>query len=215
MSEPHSTASTVSRKPAKPYPEFPLTAHPAGYWCKKIRGRIVYFGKWDDPDGALQKYLEQKDALHAGRTQRPDPDALTVKDLCNQFLNLKQQLVDSGELSPRTWTDYKDACDALVGAVGKQRLLSDLAADDFTSLRTKMAKKWGPHRLAKTVQCVRSAFKFAYDAGLIPTPLRSDRDSRDPARRPCVWNGLRMGRACLRPGSYGRCLMPRARRSKP
>ena len=39
-----------ANKPAKPYPEFPLTAHPAGYWCKKIRGKIHYFGPWDDPD---------------------------------------------------------------------------------------------------------------------------------------------------------------------
>jgi hypothetical protein len=38
-------------KPSKPYPEPPLTAHPAGYWCKKIRGKLHYFGKWEDPDG--------------------------------------------------------------------------------------------------------------------------------------------------------------------
>jgi integrase len=144
---------------------------------------LHYFGPWSDPDGALKKYLEQRDALHAGRAPRSDPDALTVKDLCNQFLNLKQQLVDSGELSPRTWTDYKDACDALVSAFGKQRLLSDLAADDFPSLRTKMAKKWGPHRLAKTIQCSRSAFKFAYDAGLIPTPLRFGPGFKGPSKK--------------------------------
>src|SRR5882724_775560 len=68
MSEHHPTAPAASVKPAKPYPEFPLTAHPAGYWCKKIRGKLHYFGPWDDPDGALAKYLEQKDDLHAGST---------------------------------------------------------------------------------------------------------------------------------------------------
>src|SRR5215472_16641636 len=105
MSDVHPTPSPVRNKPAKPYPEFPLTAHPAGYWVKKIRGRLHYFGKWSDPDGALQKYLEQKDDLHAGRTPRPDPSALSVKDACNSFLNAKQALLDAGELSPRTWVE--------------------------------------------------------------------------------------------------------------
>ena len=47
MSDTHSTVSAVPdkpKKPAKPYAEYPLTAHPAGYWCKKIRGKIHYFG---------------------------------------------------------------------------------------------------------------------------------------------------------------------------
>jgi hypothetical protein len=79
MPERHST------KPAKPSPEFPLTAHPAGYWCKKIRGKLHYFGPRFDPkdadtaagaaDAALTEYLDQKDALHAGRKPRPDAEA--------------------------------------------------------------------------------------------------------------------------------------------
>src|SRR3989442_9625908 len=101
MSEDHSTAPAVPSKPlkpSKPYPEFPLTAHPAGYWCKKIRGKLHYFGRWNDPDGALKKYLEQKDALHAGRAPHQDPESITVKDVANSFLTTKQALVDAGEL---------------------------------------------------------------------------------------------------------------------
>src|SRR5262249_60332281 len=107
MSEQNPTVSTAPVKPAKPSkpskpsPEFPLTAHPAGHWCKKIRGKIHYFGRWDDPDAALQKYLETKDALHAGKTPRPDAGALTIKDVANHFLNTNLEHQDSGQLSPR------------------------------------------------------------------------------------------------------------------
>src|SRR5262249_17933157 len=97
--------ATETAKPAKPYPEFPLTAHPAGYWCKKIRGKLHYFGPWADPDAALAKYLAQKDALHAGRKPREDLEGATVKDLCNQFLNAKAASRDAGELAPRSWQD--------------------------------------------------------------------------------------------------------------
>lgn len=107
MSESDSTTPASPGKPAKPskpYPEVPLTAHPPGYRCRKIRGKIHYFGPWDDPDAALTKYLEQKDALHAGRKPRPETEGLTAKELCNQFLNAKQALVDSGELLARLLT---------------------------------------------------------------------------------------------------------------
>src|SRR5216684_8600943 len=101
MSADHSTVPAPSSKPVrpkKPFAEFPLFPHQAGVWAKKIRGKLHYFGPWSDPDGALQKYLEQKEALHAGRTPRPETAALTVKALCNHFLNAKQARVEAGEL---------------------------------------------------------------------------------------------------------------------
>jgi 2'-5' RNA ligase len=47
---------------------FPLHLHKTGQWAKKIRGRRVYFGQ--DKESALKKYLEQREALEAGRTPR-------------------------------------------------------------------------------------------------------------------------------------------------
>src|SRR6516165_694505 len=105
MSDSKSTAPASSGKPAKPSkprPDFPLFPHATGRWAKKIRGKMHYFGPWSDPDGALTKYLEEKDHLHAGRTPRQDPQTLSVKGLANLFLNGKNEAVIRGELSPRT-----------------------------------------------------------------------------------------------------------------
>src|SRR5262245_29345834 len=121
MSDSHPTdpaAAGKPNRPEKPTPDFPLFPHAAGVWAKKIRGKLYYFGKWDDPQGALAKYLEQKVALHAGRKPREDAEGLTVKELVNRFLNAKQALVDAGELTTLTWGDYKTACDEIIGALG-------------------------------------------------------------------------------------------------
>ena len=37
--------------------KFPLTLHPTGQYCKKIKGRIRYFGT--DKKQALERYLGQ------------------------------------------------------------------------------------------------------------------------------------------------------------
>ncbi|HWG41344.1 MAG TPA: tyrosine-type recombinase/integrase [Gemmataceae bacterium] len=186
MSDTDSTSpvrSGKSAKPNKPYPDFPLFPHAAGVWAKKIRGKLHYFGKWDDPDAALDSYMKQKEDLHAGRTPRPDADAMTVKDVANAFLNHKQALLDAGELSPRTWTEYKATTDLLITRLGKSRLVDDLRPDDFAALRKHMAAKWGAHRLAKIIQYVRSVFKYAYDAEMIDRPLRFGPGFQRPAKK--------------------------------
>ena len=54
-------------KPVKPNPSFPLTPHNNGQWCKKIRGKVHFFGVWGDQQAALDNYLRQAADLHAGR----------------------------------------------------------------------------------------------------------------------------------------------------
>jgi integrase len=186
MSENNSIApapSSKPTKPTKPYPDFPLTAHPVGQWCKKIRGKIHYFGSWEDPDAALAKYLEQKDDLHAGRTPRQQTDCLTVKVLVNAFLNFKKALQENGEISPRTFSGYIDACDRVVAAFGKTSLVIDLRSEDFATLRRRLATRRGPKWLGNTIQNIRCLFKYAYDAGLIDKPIRFGPEFKRPSKK--------------------------------
>jgi integrase len=165
MSDNHSTMPATSGKPAKPYEGFPLFPHASGQWAKKIRGKLHYFGKWDDWRAALDDYDKQKDALHAGRKPRPDADAVTVKEVVNTFLTLKKEKLDAGELSAHTWAKYKTATDEVISALGKTRLVADLDAQDFAKLRKRMAAKWGVYRLGDMIQHVRSLFKHGPDSG--------------------------------------------------
>jgi hypothetical protein len=125
MSDAHSIADTPQGKPAKPArprPDFPLVLHSAGVWAKKIRGKMHYFGPWSRPDGARKKYDAQRDELHASRKPCEATDGVTVKEAVKEFLYATDILVENGELSKRTWADYKEACDLVVSNFGKGRL---------------------------------------------------------------------------------------------
>jgi hypothetical protein len=56
--------------------------------------------------------------------------------------------------------------------LGEHRLVSDLDPQDFAALKNKLAAKNGPARMGTIVQVIRSAFKFAFESGLIDKPVR-------------------------------------------
>src|SRR5262249_16678237 len=141
----HVRCSSYSvREAEQALPRLPLVSPPYQAVGEENPGTMHYFGPWDDPDGALKKYLEQKDALHSGRKPREDTGGLTVKELCNRYLNHKQTKLDAGEIAPRTWGNCKEAADLLVSHFGKGRLVADLVSGDFAGLRSKMTRQWGP-----------------------------------------------------------------------
>ncbi len=176
---------TAAGKAAKPHKDFPLFPHATGRWAKKVRGKFHYFGRTaDDPDGqaAINLWLDQKDDLLAGRTPRIAGEGLTVRDLCNRFLTVKQSLADTGEITQRYFEALYANCELMVKQFGRNRLVSDLAADDFEALRASLAKSRGAWALSGTIAKIRSAFKYAYEAGLIDQPVRYGPNFKRPSK---------------------------------
>lgn len=172
-----------SDRPKKPYPKFPLTPHASGAWQKKIRGRIFYFGRWgrirngkmerlpgDGWKEALELYKAQADDLHAGKTPRNTKE-LSLKELCNRFLTVKLRKVESGELSPRTLAEYRLTAARLIAFFREDRLVGDLAADDFELLRADIAKGCGLVRLGNEITRCKSVFMYAAENKLINQPV--------------------------------------------
>ena len=174
---------SAPEKPEKPNPDFPLFPHATRRWAKKIKGRLHYFGHWDDPDGALDKYLREKDYLHNGKRVPVVTDGLTVGDLCNKFLTWKKQLMEAGELTPRSFGDYHRTCRFVVAAFGKWQLVDELDATDFQKLRVAMGKDRGPVTLSNEITRTRVVFKYADDQGLIARPVRFGPAFKKPTRK--------------------------------
>lgn len=162
-----------TKKPTKPYPDYPLFPHDNGQWAKKIRGKLRFFGTWKDPQAAVDLYDLQREALYAGRTPpTPGESALRVVDICNAFLLAKQSLWHSGDLSRRTLDDYSKTCEGLTKAFGTDRTIGSLLPADFDAHRESLSKRLGPVALGNEIVRVRSVFHYAYEAGLLEVPIR-------------------------------------------
>jgi integrase len=184
MSSANSIGKPQLIKPAKPTPNFPLFAHASGRWAKKIRGRLVYFGKWADPDAALTKYLTEADALHAGRSPSVDiAEGLTVRKLTGRFLTTKKRALEAGELSERSFHDYTTTCRRIEKSFGKSRLVADLRPADFERLRAAIGKTWGPVRIGNEVNRTRVVFNYAYKNGLLDRPMVFGEGFRRPSAK--------------------------------
>jgi hypothetical protein len=93
-----------------------MCAHPSGQWARKIKGKLFYFGVWADPDAALQQhdlaypYLKRDETPPL--TDAPKPgEPCTLAALANDFLDLKESRVRSGELTAlRLSQPEKNAC---------------------------------------------------------------------------------------------------------
>ncbi len=192
---------TIGGMVNKPQDDFPLFPHARGYWAKKVKGSLLYFGKVaDDLDGkkALAVWKEEKDyCLLNGRRPITGPTgAATVEEICNQFLAHKDALLHAGEITQRTYDEYLATGKRIAKAFGHKTSIDAVVADDFRHLRAAIAKEWGPVRLGNEIQRVRSVFKYAYDSGLIDKPPRFGADFKKPSakvlRQARAARGLRM-----------------------
>lgn len=160
-------------KPKKPYPDFPLTPHPAGVWAKRIKGHLYYFGPWADPEAALAKYLRERDFRQAGQEPPAENEIrLTMAQLCDQFLEAKDAKVQTGKLSRRMHFDYQRSCKALVKIVGRNTIVEAIRQRDFDRYAVKLAAGVSLGTFANRVRLARILFRFASESDLIPKRLK-------------------------------------------
>lgn len=167
-----SSTAAEPQRPEKPYPEYPLSVHASGKWCKKVRGRIYYFGAWDDPIRALNEWLAAKDHLIAGVDPKQKSDQFDIEWLVNAFLDSKEQQRQEGDLARVTFDDYFKTCQRIAKFFGKGRALATIDAPDFKRFRSTFSKTWGPTTVNSEIASVGVVFNFAYDYGGVEKPVR-------------------------------------------
>jgi hypothetical protein len=182
-------------KPLKPRPDFPLTAHRNGQWCKWIKppgaprsaGKVVFFGVWADPNTAESLYVREKRDWEAGRDPRLaetyTPSGVpTLEEIADRWLVKQEQAARDGGISPRSYMDKKRAVTEMFRHLPKDTDLSTLKPDDFEVLRRKLGEGVGPATLSQRVIHVRAMLRWAGPGNQRLLPAAASSTSRCLAR---------------------------------
>jgi integrase len=212
-------ASTASKHKTRS-DKFPLTLHRTGQFCKKIRGRIYYFGT--DKREALQRYLEQAAFLHAGKAVRPtlSGDKMSAKTLCNSYLQHQDTRVSAGEIKARQLYDQTSLLRSFIKFIGPHREVSNIATIDLQNYRAKLIReKKSPTTINNHTGTIKAMYHWAADNEIIISipnlkaikkikPIKSTRpifaseqvhellDCADTQMKAMIWLGLNCGFGC-------------------
>ena len=164
--------TATKQKRPKPSPEWPMFWHSSGYWAKTVKYVTYYFGRRgsvaDGPDfdaEAMAEYTRHISSIKAGRGKIPETEErLSVSDLCELFLESREQLYKTGELAARTWRDYQRIAN-VVAAYFKERQVEHLTPADFALFRQHLAKGKSIVTLANLVRVSRVIFRYAKSGG--------------------------------------------------
>lgn len=114
---------------------WPLTVHRNGQWCKKIRGRLHYFGPLHEPEKALQLYLGEREYLQAGIDPPSYHDGITVAELCDKHMADAEDRLAAGKLARWSLKDFRFARRCFAAAGLERKPVECLTPMDFAALQ--------------------------------------------------------------------------------
>jgi integrase len=201
--------------------KFPLTLHPTGQFCKKIRGKLYYFG--NDKKQALQKYYRLASDLHFDTlhsSQVHPKDGITLKGLCNLYLENQLSRMQAKDLTTRYYADEVKALRRFARYMGPGCLVSEIRTVELQNYRNKLLKTYrSPSGINLNLAVMKAMFHWAKKNDIlqeIPNTdcvskvklVRKERavftagqirvliDTADTQMKSMIWLGLNCGFGC-------------------
>jgi integrase len=200
--------------------KFPLTLHPTGQYCKKIKGKIYYFGS--DKKQALERYLDQATYLHGGRNliQKGLNGNMALKELCDVYLQYQHSKVLANNLTARHHNDQINSLNKLMAFLGPGRRIKNISTLDLQNYKRRLQKHYGSVcRLNLHISIMKALFHWARKNDVLENIPNIDAISRgkiihqerftfnseqiakllsvaDVKMRAMIWLGLNCGFGC-------------------
>lgn len=142
--------------------KFPLTRHPTGQYCKKILGKIYYFGS--NKKEALQSYLDQVTFLHGydNNSQISANGNMSLKQLCDMYLKYQHTKLLAKNLSARQYNDQIVSLNKLMDFLGQNCKIKNISTLNLQNYKRRLQKHYGSVcRLNLHLSIMKAMFHWA------------------------------------------------------
>jgi len=142
--------------------KFPLTRHPTGQYCKKIKGKMYYFGS--DKKEALQRYLDQATYLHGHQenVQKPTEEHMTLKQLCDRYLNYQYSKLQANDLTASHYNEQVGSLSKLMAFLGQNIDINNISTLDLQNYKRRIQKSYvSVCRLNLHISIMKALFHWA------------------------------------------------------
>jgi hypothetical protein len=119
--------------------KFPLTLHPTGQYCKKVKGKMYYFGS--DKKQALERYLDQATYLHGCQNnlqQKPTSDNMTLKQLCDMYLKYQYSKLQANDLTASHHNEQIGSLNKLMAFPGQNIDINNISTLDLQNYKRRI-----------------------------------------------------------------------------
>ncbi|MHC4396587.1 MAG: tyrosine-type recombinase/integrase [Planctomycetota bacterium] len=160
--------------------KFPLTLHPTGQYCKKINGKLYYFGS--DKKRALEKYLNQATWLHGSQenVQKPNNENMTLKQLCDKYLQYQYSKLQANDLTANHYNEQVVSLKKLMAFLGPNIEINKISALDLQNYKRKIQKSHvSVSRLNLHISIMKALFHWARKNDILEHIPNIDAISRD------------------------------------
>ncbi|MHC4114684.1 MAG: tyrosine-type recombinase/integrase [Planctomycetota bacterium] len=142
--------------------KFPLTLHPTGQYCKKIKGKIHYFGS--NKQKALQKYLDQATWLHGTQKdmQKLKDENMTLKQLCDMYLKYQHSKLQASNLTANHYNEQVGSLKKLMVFLDQNITINKISTMDLQNYKRKIQKSHvSISRLNLHISIMKALFHWA------------------------------------------------------
>jgi len=163
------------------HPDFPLCVHPSGRWCKKIKGRVYYFGPLPGWKEARDIYRHDREYLEVGEDPPKSGTGIKVGELLETYRKHVEGRRDAGELSVTYARDVVFAIDFAKKHMVCTRPVKALRPTHFSKLR--QAVRNTPRKLQaqkSLIMAIRGIFRWGSEMEL-HEPVRFGPEFKPPS----------------------------------